>query len=129
MIETRRLKNVIIFIQAILSQIKYTYCPYCFCFDYKSRKKCELCFIVEDFSDFEEHLPDNIFDKDILIDYHKKLAPYLRRLFLAKKTATCYRTYPSGQLITYHREEIIEQVEEMKLKNTDSEFYKPLYKK
>ena len=109
-----------------LSQIKYRYWPYCFCSDYGNEKKCEICLIVIKFRDFEEKLTENVFKIYFLVSYHKKLVPYLRKPFFAKKTATCcfldevyfysYRFYPTGENINALIEEIIKRMEDMKLK-------------
>ena len=68
-----------------LFQIKYKYWGYCFCTDYENRRKCELCVIVNDFSDFEDLIIEKRLDRYLLLDYHKRLLPYLRQLFFAKK--------------------------------------------
>ena len=95
-------------------------------------------FVIE-FCDFEEKLTENVFNTDFLVSYHKKLVPYLRKLFFAKKTATCcfldevyfysYRSYPTGENIKVSIEEIIKRMEDMKLKKINEQFYKPFYKR
>ena len=41
--------------------------------------------INSDFNDFEDIIKVKIIDRDFLLDYHRKLIPYLRKLFYAKK--------------------------------------------
>ena len=79
--------DLLYFLIDCLSQIKDKKWSYCFCVDYKYRRKCELCTIVDDFNDFEELVGEKLLDKHFLLDYHKKLFPYVRRLFFAKKTS------------------------------------------
>ena len=48
-------------------------------------KKVQNSVIVIEFCDFQEKLTENIFNTDFLVSYHKKLVPYLRNPFFAKK--------------------------------------------
>ena len=92
-----------------------------------------LCVIVDDFKDFEELLRENILDKNFLLGYPKQLFPYLRRLFLAKETATCCflddvyvhtsRVYPSGENITFHIEDITDELVNRNFDESTKEFY------
>ena len=89
--------------------------------------------IVDDFKDFEELLRENLLDKNFLLGYPKQLFPYLCGLFLAKETATCCflddvyvhtsRVYPSGENITFHIEDITDELVNRKFYESTKEFY------
>lgn len=73
------------FVSNKIQKLEHHDWSYCFCADYENRRKCELCVIVNDFSDFEDLIIEKRLDRYLLLDYHKRLLPYLRQLFFAKK--------------------------------------------
>ena len=77
--------ELVYFLINCLLQIKSKIRSFCFCEEYKNGRKCELCLINSDFNDFEDIIKVKIIDRDFLLDYHRKLIPYLCKLFYAKK--------------------------------------------
>ena len=89
--------------------------------------------ITDDFGDFENVVHEKILDQNVLLDYHSKLYPYLRRIFCAKKIAYCcfldelysftYRLNGENFTRTMCAEEIIDELVQNKLREMGQKFY------
>ena len=125
--------NIAYFLINSLSLVKYKSWNYCFCINYGNESKCELCVIEDDFGDSENVVHEKILDRDLLLNYHNKLYPYLQRLFFAKKAACCcfldelysltYRLNGENFNRTFSLEEIIDELVQNKLIEKRQEFY------
>ena len=88
--------------------------------------------IVDDFKDFEELLRENILKTFYLVTPNNCFLTFAG-FFLAKETTTCCflddvyvhtsRVYPSGENITFHIEDITDELVNRKFDESTKEFY------